>query len=132
MAAKTPEFPLAHVARRPRQFKMRLTEDEATKLKTTAHTHELTQADYVRKVVFGATAHSLPDASKLEAIARQLAGIAANLNQCQHAINSAQQSDKLTANQFRAMHEAIAQGRKLWAAPLEELRLELRKLRTAE
>lgn len=115
---------------RDHQFKMRLTADEATKLKATAHKHELTQADFVRFLAFGQTAYGLPDASKLQAICQQLAGIANNLNQCQHSINTAHSSGKLTGNQFAAMHKAIAQGLDAWAVPLDELKSEMRKLKT--
>ena len=116
--------------KRPRQFKMRLTEHEADQLKKRAHAHELSQADFVRILTFGQTEdYNLPDTGKLQAIYQQLAGIATNLNQAQHSINVAQQEGKLTADQLAAMYKAIAEGRRLWTEPLNELRGQLSKLK---
>ncbi len=129
MDPKDPETPLDPVARRPRQFKMRLTEDEANQLKTTAHKHELTQADYVRKVVFGNTAHGLPNATKLQDIAAKLAGIGNNINQAMAAVKTAQKDGTLNADQFDAMYKIIAEARRIWLEPLGELRGQLGKLK---
>jgi hypothetical protein len=108
---------------------MRLTQDDAQRLKTWAHESELSQADYARFMIFGRTTYAPPNASKLEAIARQLGGIATNINQCQKSINEAQANGSLNAAQFEAMHKAIAEGRKQWSEPLYELRGELKKLK---
>lgn len=121
--------PLPSPQKRNRVFKMRLTDAEANQLKSLAHARELSQAEFGRLMVLGHTAHSVPNAGKLEAIARQLAGIAGNLNQCQRAINSAQQSGALSQPQFAAMYQAITEGHKVWSAPLGELRQELKKLK---
>ena len=115
--------------RRDRTFKMRLTTDAAEQLKTRAHQHELSQADLVRLVVFEQSDHIIPDSRKLQAICQQLAGIGNNLNQCQHAINLAQQGGTLTGAQFAAMHKAINQGREAWVEPLAVLRGQLAKFK---
>ena len=115
--------------RRPRTFKMRLHEHEDAELKTRAHKHELSKAELVRLLVFGQTAYTVPDASKLEDICRQLAGIGSNINQAQKAINEARNAGTLTDAQFRAMHTALEHGREAWAEPLAELKSELGKLK---
>ena len=115
---------------RTHNFKMRLTPGEAERIKNRAGDHRLSQADYVRILVFGqATEYGLPSAPSLRKIAQQLTGIGNNLNQCQRSINEAQARGTLSAEQFAAMHRAISQGREAWAEPLSELRGQLNKLR---
>lgn len=114
---------------KPHTFKMRLTPDQADKLKSWAHENELSQADYVRFMVFARTTYAPPNASKLEAICRQLSGIATNINQAQKAINEANQSGTLTPVQFEQLGRVLIESRRLWADPLDELRDELKKIR---
>lgn len=129
---QTPQGLPGHKPRRSRIFKMRVTEDEAEKIKSAAHENELSQADFGRFMIFGRTQFAPPNSSKLEAVARQLAGIANNLNQCQKSINEAQASGTLTPAQFEAMHKAVRDGLEAWSEPLNELRAELKKLRPAD
>ena len=126
-----PETPPGHQPAKTRTFKMRLSHDDAAKLKSWAHENELSQADFVRFMVFGRTTFAPPNASKLQNIATKLVGIGNNLNECQRAINEARNSGTLTTAQFEAMHGAIVEGRKLWLEPLVELRAEFRKLNAA-
>ncbi len=127
----TPAYPPGQQPRKTHTFKMRLTPDDAASLKSWAHENELSQADFVRFMVFGRTTFAPPNASKLQNIATKLVGIGNNLNQCQRAINEARNSGTLTTAQFEAMHGAIVEGRKLWLEPLVELRAEFRKLNAA-
>lgn len=126
---QTPEGLPGHRPRRSRMFKMRLTDSETDKLKTWSRENELSQADYARFMIFGRTAFVPPNGSKLEAINRQLVGIAANINQCQRSINEAHRSGTLNAAQFDRMGEAITAGISAWTEPLAELRNELGKLK---
>ncbi len=124
-----PVAPLGQPPAKTHTFKMRLTADDAAKLKSWAHENELSQADFVRFMVFGRTSFAPPNSSKLEAIARQLVGIATNINQCQRVINEAHQSSTLTASQFGTMCRVLGQARRAFADPLTELRAELKKLK---
>ncbi|WP_170331089.1 plasmid mobilization protein [Ruegeria arenilitoris] len=127
-----PETPPGHRPAKTRTFKMRLSPDDAAKLKSWAHENELSQADFARFMIFARTSYAPPNSSKLEAVARQLVSIATNLNQCQKTINIARASGTLTAAQFEAMHKAVRDGLTAWSEPLDELRSELKKLRPAD
>ncbi len=129
---QTPEGLPGHQLRRSRMFKMRLTDSEADKLKIWARENELSQADFARFMIFSRTAFAPPNGSKLEAINRQLVGIAANINQCQRRINEAHRSGALNSAQFGKMGEAITAGISAWAEPLAELREELGKLKQSK
>ncbi len=115
--------------RRERTFKMRLTNCEADKIKSWAHKNELSQADYVRFMVFSRTTYAPPNGNKLQAICQKLAGIANNINQFQRSINSAYAKGALTAKQLEKMSVELDQCRRAWADPLTELRAELGKLK---
>lgn len=132
IAPEAPEGQPAATARKTHTLKIHLTPDQAAAVKSAAHKHELSQSEFGRFRILGQTSYKLPDATKLEAICRVLAGIGANLNQCQHAINVGNQDGTLSSSQFDAMYKAVAEGRRIWIEPLDELRAELGKLKTAK
>lgn len=132
IAPEAPEGQTALAALKTKTLKINLTPDQAAAVKTAAHKHELSQSEYCRFQILGQTSYKLPDATKLEAICRQLSGIGTNLNQCQEAINEAKDDGTLNGNQFDAMYKAIAEGRRLWLDPLDELKAELAKLKPAK
>lgn len=130
---ETPEDSLAPVAPAGRKtLKVHLTPEQAAQVKSDAHKHELSQSEYARFRLLGETLYKLPDATKLEAVARQLAGIGANINQGQKAINEAKAAGVLNDEQFNAMYKIYAEARRIWLEPLDELKAEFAKLRPTE
>ncbi len=105
---------------RSKTFKMRLTEDEHDRLMQLAADHRLSAADLVRAAVLGAP-DKLPSRDLLKDILRQLTGVATNLNQAQKSTNEAAKSGALSADQAKAMYDAIAFGAKAWKAPRDQL-----------
>ncbi len=126
---ETPADPVAPVALKSKTLKIHLTPAQDARVKSMAHKHELSKSEFGRLRLLDETDHSLPDASKLEDIARKLAGIANNINQNTAATNAAQKSGTLNSKQFAAMHKVFTDSLEAWAEPLDELRAELQKFK---
>lgn len=122
---------------RTRQFKIRLTDAEMEQLHRTAKEQNVSAADLVRYRLFGPdNCRRLPSHKVLRDILRQLSGIATNINQAAHKINSAETKGILSKEEFKGMLQALGVGHKAWVKPKEDLAEQLglapRKDRPAE
>lgn len=112
------------MSKRDKQFKIRVSSEEMTKLKTMAAEHKISAADFVRVGIFGPKyTNRMPDRDIMLSILKQITGIGNNINQTQKSVNEAAKSGILSEAQFASMHQVL----RGWQNEWKSMRLEMRE-----